>query len=147
VIDVSRPTAAGVHRRQLQRSRWPATSTPRLAGVINSTAYNSRSSNVGSRGAQRPRTLLHQRFPVTNPLATSVPTLGFDSIAQQQVLLRLRCRIRRSTGGVTSPSAAPLKGAYAIYTPAPLRSDYWDIYYPDTGSEPTTHYNTAGNNW
>ena len=126
-------------------------------GVINSTAYNSRSSNVGSFGgaAASENAYYINGFPVTNPLTNiGSTTLGFDSIAQQQVLLGgYGAEFGRSTGGVisliTKRGTNEWKGGvYAIYTPASLRSDYKDIYYPDTGFwNATTHYNTsAGNN-
>ncbi|HOZ24003.1 MAG TPA: TonB-dependent receptor plug domain-containing protein, partial [Thermomonas sp.] len=126
-------------------------------GVINSTAYNSRSSNVGSFGgaAASENAYYINGFPVTNPLTNiGSTTLGFDSIAQQQVLLGgYGAEFGRSTGGVisiiTKRGTNDWKGGvYAIYTPASLRSDFKDIYYPDTGFwNATTHYNTtAGNN-
>ncbi len=126
-------------------------------GVINSTAYNSRSSNVGSFGgaAASENAYYINGFPVTNPLTNIGSTsLGFDSIAQQQVLLGgYGAEFGRSTGGVvsliTKRGTNEWKGGvYAIYTPASLRSDYKDRYYPDTGTwNATNHYNTtAGNN-
>ena len=126
-------------------------------GVINSTAYNSRSSSVGSFGgaAASENAYYINGFPVTNPLTNIGSTsLGFDSIAQQQVLLGgYGAEFGRSTGGVvsiiTKRGTNEWKGGvYAIYTPASLRSDYKDIYYPETGAwNATTHYNTtAGNN-
>ena len=126
-------------------------------GVINSTAYNSRSSNVGSFGgaAASENAYYINGFPVTNPLTNiGSTTLSFDSIAQQQVLLGgYGAEFGRSTGGVisliTKRGTNEWKGGvYAMYTPGSLRSDYKDIYYPDTGiwSE-DSHYNTsAGNN-
>lgn len=126
-------------------------------GVINSTSYNSRSANVGSFGgaAASENAYYINGFPVTNPLTNiGSTTLGFDSIAQQQVLLGgYGAEFGRSTGGVisliTKRGTNEWKGGvYAIYTPASLRSDAKDIYYPDTGiySE-DSHYNTtAGNN-
>ena len=75
-------------------------------GVINSTAYNSRSSNVGSFGgaAASENAYYINGFPVTNPLTNiGSTTLGFDSIAQQQVLLGgYGAEFGRSTGGVIS---------------------------------------------
>ena len=126
-------------------------------GVINSTAYNSRSSSVGSFGgaAASENAYYINGFPVTNPLTNiGSTTLSFDSIAQQQVLLGgYGAEFGRSTGGVislvTKRGTNEWKGGvYAVYTPASLRSDYKDIYYPDTGFwNATTHYNTtAGNN-
>ena len=94
-------------------------------------------------------------FPVTNPLTNiGSTTLGFDSIAQQQVLLGgYGAEFGRSTGGVislvTKRGTNEWKGGvYAIYTPASMRSNARDIYYPNTGNwNSTTHYNTtAGNN-
>lgn len=126
-------------------------------GVINSTAYNRRSSNVGSFGgaAASENAYYINGFPVTNPLTNiGSTTLSFDSIAQQQVLLGgYGAEFGRSTGGVisliTKRGTNEWKGGvYAMYTPGSLRSDYKDIYYPDTGiwSE-DSHYNTsAGNN-
>lgn len=125
-------------------------------GVINSTAYNSSSSNVGSFGgsAASENAYYINGYPVTNPL-TSIgsTTLGFDSIDQQQVLLGgYGAEFGRSTGGVvsliTKRGTNEWKGGvYAIYTPESMRSDYKDIYYPDTGHWSSgNHYNTASGN-
>jgi hypothetical protein len=106
-------------------------------GVINSTAYNSRSSNVGSFGgaAASENAYYINGFPVTNPLTNiGSTTLSFDSIAQQQVLLGgYGAEFGRSTGGVisliTKRGTNEWKGGvYAMYTPGSLRSEYKDIY-------------------
>ena len=126
-------------------------------GVINSTAYNSSSANVGSFGgsAASENAYYINGYPVTNPLtAIGATSLGFDSIAQQQVLLGgYGAEFGRSTGGVislvTKRGTNEWKGGiYAIFTPSFLRADAKDRYYPETGAwNATTHYNTtAGNN-
>ena len=129
-------------------------------GVVNSTAYNSSSSNVGSFGgsAASENAYYINGFPVTNPLTNiGATTLGFDSIAQQQVLLGgYGAEFGRSTGGVvsiiTKRGTNEWKGGvYAIYTPSSLRSNYKDIYYPNTGhwSEASHYpqYNSLPQNW
>ncbi len=75
-------------------------------GVINSTSYNSTSSNVGSFGgaAASENAYYINGFPVTNPLTAIGSTqLPFDAIAQQQVLTGgYGAEYGRSTGGVIS---------------------------------------------
>ena len=125
-------------------------------GVINSTAYNSSSSSVGSFGgsAASENAYYINGFPVTNPLTNIGSTsLGFDSIAQQQVLLGgYGAEFGRSTGGVvsivTKRGTNEWKGGvYAIYTPSSLRGTYKDRYYEDTGHwSSANHYNTASGN-
>lgn len=129
-------------------------------GVINSTAYNSSSSSVGSFGgsAASENAYYINGFPVTNPL-TSIgsTTLGFDSIEQEQVLTGgYGAEFGRSTGGVisiiTKRGTNEWKGGvYAIYTPDSLRGKQQDIYYPDTGHWSAANhypaYNTSPQNW
>lgn len=129
-------------------------------GVINSTSYNSSSSNVGSFGgsAASENAYYINGYPVTNPL-TSIgsSTLAFDSIAQEQVLLGgYGAEYGRSTGGVvsivTKRGTNQWKGGiYSVYTPASMRSKAKDINYPDTGHwSAASHYpayNTSPQNW
>lgn len=123
-------------------------------GVINSSSYNSSSSNVGSFGgsAASENAYYINGYPVTNPL-TSIgsTTLAFDSIAQQQVLLGgYGAEFGRSTGGVISivtkrGSNAFKGGVYASYTPSSMRSKYKDIYYPETGAYSAANHYAADN--
>ena len=129
-------------------------------GVINSTSYNSSSSNIGSFGgsAASENAYYINGYPVTNPLTNlGSTTLPFGSIAQQQVLLGgYGAEYGRSTGGVisivTKRGTNEWKGgAYAVFTPSSLRAGYKDIYYPNTGHwNDTTHdpaYNNSPQNW
>jgi hypothetical protein len=111
-------------------------------GVINSTSYNFAQSNIGSFGgsAASENAYYINGYPVTNPLTNlGATTLGFDSIAQQQVLTGgYGAEYGRSTGGVVSLVTKKGTnewhgGVYAIYAPASLRAKSKDIYYPDTG--------------
>lgn len=124
-------------------------------GVINSTSYNSSSSNVGSFGgsAASENAYYINGYPVTNPLTSiGATTLGFDSIAQQQVLLGgYGAEYGRSTGGVisivTKRGTNEWKGgAYAIFTPSSLRGTYKNVYYPNTGFWSDTNHDPAYNN-
>ncbi|RZZ86734.1 TonB-dependent receptor [Pseudoxanthomonas winnipegensis] len=129
-------------------------------GVINSTSYNSTSSNVGSFGgsAASENAYYINGFPVTNPLtAIGSTTLPFDAIAQQQVLTGgYGAEYGRSTGGVISIVTKRGTnewhgGVYTIYTPQSLRAKAKDIYYPDTGYWSAENhypaYNTTPQNW
>lgn len=119
-------------------------------GVINSTSYNFAQSNIGSFGgsAASENAYYINGYPVTNPLTNlGATTLGFDSIAQQQVLTGgYGAEYGRSTGGVVSLITKRGTnewhgGLYVTYTPASLRSSAKDIYYPDTGHySATNHY-------
>lgn len=111
-------------------------------GVINSTSYNFAQSNIGSFGgsAASENAYYINGYPVTNPLTNlGATTLGFDSIAQQQVLTGgYGAEYGRSTGGVVSLITKRGTnewhgGVYAIYAPNSLKSSAKDIYYPDTG--------------
>lgn len=163
-IDVSQTDTRTVFTaEQLQQMAVPrdVNAVALLApGVINSTAYNSTSSNVGSFGgsAASENAYYINGYPVTNPLTNiGATTLGFDSIAQQQVLLGgYGAEFGRSTGGVislvTKRGTNEWKGGvYAIYAPKSLRSKAKDIYYPDTGhwSEANHYpaYNSLPQNW
>ncbi len=163
-IDVSQTDTRTVFTaEQLQKMAVPrdVNAVALLApGVINSTSYNSSQSNIGSFGgsAASENAYYINGYPVTNPLTNiGATTLGFDSIAQQQVLLGgYGAEFGRSTGGVisliTKRGTNEWKGGvYAIYTPRSLRSDAKDIYYPDTGhwSEANHYpaYNTRPQNW
>lgn len=129
-------------------------------GVINSTAYNSSSSNVGSFGgsAASENAYYINGFPVTNPLTSiGATTLAFDSIAQQQVLTGgYGAEYGRSTGGVisivTKRGTNEWKGGvYSVWTPGSLRAKYKNIYFPNTGywSEENHYpaYNNTPQNW
>lgn len=121
-------------------------------GVINSTSYNSSQSNIGSFGgsAASENAYYINGYPVTNPLTNlGATTLGFDSIAQQQVLTGgYGAEYGRSTGGVVSlitkrGSNEWHGGVYAIFSPSSMRSASKDIYYPDTGVySAANHYAT-----
>lgn len=122
-------------------------------GVISSTSYSGIGSFGGSAASENAYYI--NGFPVTNPLTNiGATTLGFDSIAQQQVLTGgYGAEFGRSTGGVvsiiTKRGTNEWKGGvYAIYTPESLRGTRQDIYYPNTGHwSQSNHYNTSlGNN-
>ena len=123
-------------------------------GVISSTSYSGLGSFGGSAASENAYYI--NGFSVTNPL-TSVgyTSLGFDSIAQQQVLLGgYGAEFGRSTGGVVSVVTKRgtnewKGGVYAIYTPKSLKSDPKNVYYPDTGHwSADSHYTdtAAANN-
>lgn len=129
-------------------------------GVINSTSYNNAQANIGSFGgsAASENAYYINGYPVTNPLTNlGATTLGFDSIAQQQVLTGgYGAEYGRSTGGVISLVTKRGTnewhgGVYAIYAPASLRANEKDIYYPDTGTySAASHYaadNTKPERW
>lgn len=119
-------------------------------GVINSSSYNYKQSNIGSFGgsAASENAYYINGYPVTNPLTNlGATTLGFDSIAQQQVLTGgYGAEYGRSTGGVVSlitkrGSNEWHGGVYAIYSPASLRQSSKNIFYPDTGKySEANHY-------
>lgn len=122
-------------------------------GVISSTSYSGLGSYGGSAASENAYYI--NGYPVTNPLTSiGYTALGFDSIAQQQVLLGgYGAEYGRSTGGVVSVitkrgSNEWKGGVYAIYTPKSLKGDPKNIYYPYTGQwNSSNHYNTsAGNN-
>ena len=122
-------------------------------GVISSTSYGGVASFGGSDASENAYYI--NGFPVTNPL-TSIGyyTLGFDSIAQTQLLTGgYGAEFGRSTGGVvsiiTKHGTNEWKGGvYAIYSPSSLRASPRSIFYDDTGMwSQSSHYNTAtGNN-
>lgn len=123
-------------------------------GVINSTSYNNAQANIGSFGgsAASENAYYINGYPVTNPLTNlGATTLGFDSIAQQQVLTGgYGAEYGRSTGGVISLVTKRGTnewhgGVYAIYAPASLRADSKDIYYPDTGKYSAASHYAADN--
>lgn len=141
-------------------------------GVINSTNYNTvltnsssnnnnplgRASqrNIGSFGgsAASENSYYINGYPVTNPLTSlGATTLGFDSMAQLQVLTGgYGAEYGRSTGGVmsmiTKKGTNEWKGGvYVISTPDSLRSPAQDLRYPNTGNwNQANHYNSSAGN-
>ena len=161
-VDVSQTDSRTVFTaQQLQQIAVPqdVNSVALLSpGVINSTSYNSSSANVGSFGgsAASENAYYINGYPVTNPLTNiGATTLGFDSIAQQQVLLGgYGAEYGRSTGGVISlitkrGSNEWKGGVYAIYSPKSLKGTPENIMYPDTGHWSSSNHYTdtaAANN-
>ncbi len=125
-------------------------------GVISSTSYSGIGSFGGSAASENAYYI--NGFPVTNPLTSiGYTSLGFDSIAQEQVLLGgYGAEYGRSTGGVvsivTKRGTNEWKGGvYTIWTPDSLRGKSENIYYPQTGYwNAQNHYpaeNTRPQNW
>lgn len=107
-------------------------------GVISSTSYSGIGSFGGSAASENAYYI--NGYPVTNPLTSiGYTSLGFDSIAQQQVLLGgYGAEYGRSTGGVVSVITKHgtnewKGGVYAIYTPKSLKASPRNMLYPDTG--------------